>query len=165
MAISGGSAGGWTVLCALAFHDVFAAGADYYGICDLTGFDEETHKFESRYTDWLAGPREGWAERSPISHADRIRAPVIVLQGAEDPVVPPSQSERIVAALARGGVPHAYLVFEGEQHGFRRAGSLRRAIEAELSFYAQVLGFEPAGAPEPVAITPAPATADAAAST
>jgi dipeptidyl aminopeptidase/acylaminoacyl peptidase len=165
MAISGGSAGGWTVLCALAFHDVFAAGADYYGICDLTGFDEDTHKFESRYADWLAGPQDGWAERSPITYADRIRAPVIVLQGAEDPVVPPSQSERIVAALGRNRVPHAYLVFEGEQHGFRRAGSLQRAVEAELSFYAQVLGFEPAGAPVPVAITPAPATAESAAST
>jgi dipeptidyl aminopeptidase/acylaminoacyl peptidase len=165
MVITGGSAGGWTVLCALAFHDDFAAGADYFGICDLTGFDEETHKFESRYTEWLAGPREGWAQRSPITHADRIRAPVIVLQGDEDRVVPPSQSEKIVAALERNGVPHAYLVFEGKQHGFRRAASRRRAVEAELSFYAQVLGFEPAGAQAPVAITPPPATGAPAAST
>jgi dipeptidyl aminopeptidase/acylaminoacyl peptidase len=169
MAITGGSAGGWTVLCALAFHDVFAAGADYYGISDLSGFEEETHKFESRYTDWLVGTRpqaqELWRERSPINHADRIRAPVVVLQGAEDRVVPASQSELIVAALERNGVPHAYLVFAGEQHGFRRAESLRRAIEAELSFYAQVLGFEPADPPEPLPITPPPATAGWAAST
>jgi dipeptidyl aminopeptidase/acylaminoacyl peptidase len=157
MAISGGSAGGWTVLCALAFHDgVFAAGADYFGVSDLSGFVDDTHKFESRYNDWLVGPwpeaAEEWRERSPINHADKIRAPVIVLQGLEDRVVPPSQSEAIVDALARNGVPHAYIGFEGEQHGFRKAENLRRAAEAELSFYAQVFGFELGDAIEPVPI-------------
>ena len=154
MAITGGSAGGWTVLCALAFHDVFAAGADHFGVADLSGFMDDTHKFESRYNDWLVGSlpeAEGlWHERSPVNHADAIRAPVIVLQGLEDRVVPPSQSERIVAALERNGVPHAYLTFEGEQHGFRRAETVRRVMDAQLSFYAQVLGFEPADEVEPV---------------
>ena len=106
MAITGGSAGGWTVLCALAFRpEVFAAGADYYGVSDLTGFVDDTHKFESRYNDWLVGPwpetADLWRERSPINHADKIRAPVIVLQGLEDKVVPPSQSEKIVEALTQ----------------------------------------------------------------
>ena len=147
MAITGGSAGGWTVLCALAFRpDVFAAGADYFGVSDLSGFVDDTHKFESRYNDWLVGPwpetADLWRERSPINHADKIRAPVIVLQGLEDKVVPPSQSEVIVAALARNGIRHAYITFEGEQHGFRKAENLRRAAEAELAFYAQVFGFE-----------------------
>jgi dipeptidyl aminopeptidase/acylaminoacyl peptidase len=146
MAITGSSAGGWTVLCALAFHDVFAAGADLYGVADLDGFAADTHKFESRYLDWLAGPDT----RAPADHADDIRVPVIVLQGEEDRVVPPSQSERIVAALARNHVPHAYLTFPGEQHGFRRAETLQRVTEAQLSFYGQVLGFTPADDIEPV---------------
>jgi dipeptidyl aminopeptidase/acylaminoacyl peptidase len=158
MAITGGSAGGWTVLCALAFHPrVFAAGADYYGVSDLSGFVDDTHKFESRYNDWLVGPwpeaAELWRERSPINHADKIRAPVIILQGLEDKVVPPSQSDVVVKALERNGVAHAYLAFEGEQHGFRKADSLRRAAEAELSFYAQVFGFELGDAITPVEIT------------
>ena len=148
MAITGGSAGGWTVLCALAFHDVFAAGADHFGVADLSGFMDDTHKFESRYNDWLVGAlpeaEDLWHQRSPVNHADGISVPVIVLQGLEDRVVPPSQSELIVAALERNGVPHAYLTFEGEQHGFRRAETVRRVMDAQLSFYAQVLGFEPA---------------------
>ncbi len=157
MAITGGSAGGWTVLCAAAFHpEVFAAGADYFGVSDLTGFVDSTHKFESRYNDWLVGPwpeaADLWRERSPVNFADRIRAPIIILQGLEDAVVPPQQSEVVVAALRANRVPFAYLAFAGEQHGFRKAETLRRAIEAELSFYAQVLGFEPAGDIEPVAI-------------
>jgi dipeptidyl aminopeptidase/acylaminoacyl peptidase len=135
------------VLCALAFHpEVFACGADYFGVSDLTGFIDETHKFESRYNDWLVGSwpeaAELWRERSPINHADKIRAPVIILQGLEDKVVPPSQSERVVDALKRNGVPHAYLAFAGEQHGFRKAENLQRAAEAELSFYAQIFGYE-----------------------
>jgi dipeptidyl aminopeptidase/acylaminoacyl peptidase len=146
MAITGGSAGGWTVLCALAFHDVFAAGSDHYGVADIRGFMDDTHKFESRYLDWLIGPES----RNPVDHADDIRVPVIVLQGLEDRVVPPSQSEKIVAALARNGIPHAYLAFAGEQHGFRRAETLERVLEAELSFYGQVLGFAPADAVAPV---------------
>ena len=145
MAITGGSAGGWTVLCALAFRpDVFAAGADYFGVTDLTGFVDDTHKFESRYNDWLVGPwpetADLWRERSPINHVDKIRAPVIVLQGLEDKVVPPSQSVKIVEALARNGIRHEYLAFEGEQHGFRKAENLRRAAEAELAFYLDVFG-------------------------
>jgi dipeptidyl aminopeptidase/acylaminoacyl peptidase len=148
MAITGGSAGGWTVLCALAFHDVFAAGSDLYGVADIRGFMDDTHKFESRYLDWLVGPDT----RNPIDYADDIRVPVIVLQGLEDRVVPPSQSEKIVAALARNGIPHAYLAFEGEQHGFRRAETLERVLEAELSFYGQVMGFAPADAVEPVVL-------------
>jgi dipeptidyl aminopeptidase/acylaminoacyl peptidase len=141
MTITGGSAGGWTVLSALTRHpDVFAVGADYYGVADLSAFADDTHKFESRYLDWLID-RSEWAARSPLAHADAIRAPVIVLQGAEDKVVPPSQSEVIVAALARNGIEHEYLVFEGEQHGFRRAEHLKRAVEAELAFHRRVLGI------------------------
>ena len=110
----------------------------------LTGFVDDTHKFESRYNDWLVGPwpetADLWRERSPINHVDKIRAPVIVLQGLEDKVVPPSQSEMIVEALARNGIRHEYLAFEGEQHGFRKAENLRRAAEAELAFYLDVFG-------------------------
>ena len=157
MTITGGSAGGWTVLCAAAFHpDVFAAGADYFGVSDLMGFVGSTHKFESRYNDWLVGPwpeaEQLWRDRSPVNFADRIRAPIIILQGLEDAIVPPSQSEIVVAALRENRVPLSYLAFEGEQHGFRKAETLQRAVEAELSFYAQVFGFEPAGDIEPVPI-------------
>ncbi|MDA0168125.1 prolyl oligopeptidase family serine peptidase [Solirubrobacter taibaiensis] len=142
MTITGGSAGGWTVLSALTrYPDVFAAGADYYGVAELTAFAEDTHKFESRYLDWLID-RSDWVERSPLAHADNIRAPVIVLQGDEDRVVPPSQSEVIVAALKRNGIDHEYLVFAGEQHGFRKAENLRRAAEAELAFYRRVFGID-----------------------
>jgi dipeptidyl aminopeptidase/acylaminoacyl peptidase len=155
--ITGGSAGGWTVLCAAAFHpDVFAAGGDYFGVSDLLGFVHDTHKFESHYNDWLVGPwpeaADLWRSRSPVNFADRIRAPIIILQGLEDAVVPPQQSEIVVAALRQNHVPFAYLAFEGEQHGFRKAQTLVRSLEAELSFYAQVLGFEPAGDIEPVDI-------------
>jgi dipeptidyl aminopeptidase/acylaminoacyl peptidase len=146
--IRGGSAGGYTTLCALAFHDDFAAGASYYGLADLVPFMEGgTHKFESAYLHTLVGPFpeaiDLYRARSPINAVDDIDTPMLVLQGAEDEVVPPAQSEVIVDALERRGVPHAYLLFEGEQHGFRSAAAIRRAYEAELSFYAQVLGFEP----------------------
>jgi dipeptidyl aminopeptidase/acylaminoacyl peptidase len=138
MAITGGSAGGWTVLAALCFHpDAFACGADYFGVAELAGMAADTHKFESRYLDYLI-PRELWDERSPLNHADQIRAPVIVLQGAEDAVVPPSQSEQIVAALRANGIRCEYLLFEGEQHGFRKAENIVRAIEAELDFYRSI---------------------------
>jgi dipeptidyl aminopeptidase/acylaminoacyl peptidase len=156
LAIHGGSAGGYTTLCALAFHDDFAAGASYYGVADAETLAADTHKFESRYLDGLIGP---WPEaaatyrkRSPIHFADRIRAPVILFQGLEDEVVPPSQAETMVAALAANGVPHAYLAFPGEQHGFRRAETVIRCLEAELSFLARAFGFEPAGEIEPVTI-------------
>jgi dipeptidyl aminopeptidase/acylaminoacyl peptidase len=151
LCVRGRSAGGCTVLAALARADTpFAAGADLYGVADLEALAADTHKFESRYLDNLVGPypaaRDVYVERSPITHVDRFDRPLIVLQGAEDAVVPPAQSERIVAVLRAKGVPVAYLVFPGEQHGFRRAESIRRALDAELSFYAQVLGFAlPAG--------------------
>ena len=148
LAISGGSAGGWTTLCALTFRDAFATGADYFGVSDLEPFATFTHKFELKYNDQLVGPlpeaSELWAERSPVRHADRLSRPVLILQGDEDEVVPPSQSELIVEALERGGVPYAYLLFEGEQHGFRKAENVTRALEAELTFYGRILGFEPA---------------------
>ncbi len=156
LAIHGGSAGGYTTLCALAFHDLFAAGASYYGVADAEMLAEDTHKFESRYLDGLIGPypetAARWRERSPIHYADRIRAAVILLQGLEDEVVPPSQAETMVAALAASSVPHAYLAFAGEQHGFRKAETIVASLEAELSFYAQIFGFEPADAIEAVAI-------------
>jgi len=146
LCIRGGSAGGYTTLAALARDDTpFAVGADHYGVADLEALAAETHKFESRYLDQLIGPypaaRQVYLDRSPIHHVERFSRPLIVLQGAEDAVVPPAQSEIIVDALRGKGVPVAYLVFEGEQHGFRRAENIRRALDAELSFYAQVLGF------------------------
>jgi dipeptidyl aminopeptidase/acylaminoacyl peptidase len=152
--ITGGSAGGYTTICALAWTDVFAAGASYYGLADLEPFATDTHKFELRYADVLVGPwpeaREKWRERSPIHAFDRISCPVIVFQGLEDEVVPPAQAELMVDALRAKGLPYAYLAFEGEQHGFRKAENIRRALEAELSFYAQVLGFEPGDPIQPV---------------
>ena len=156
--ITGGSAGGYTTLCALTFHDVFAAGASYYGIADLEPFAKPggTHKFESRYEHTLIGPYPEAADvyraRSPINAVDRISCPMIILQGAEDEVVPPAQAEIMVEALRANGLPYAYLLFEGEQHGFRKAETIVRAIEAELSFYAQILGFTPADPIEPVRI-------------
>lgn len=146
LCIRGGSAGGYTTLVALAREDTpFAAGADRYGVADLEALAKDTHKFESRYLDSLVGPypqeRELYRERSPINHVDEFSRPLIVLQGLEDEVVPPSQSEMIVAALRAKGVPVAYIGFEGEQHGFRRSENIRRALDAELSFYGQVLGF------------------------
>ncbi len=157
MAIRGGSAGGFTTLCALTFHDVFAAGASYYGVADLASLATDTHKFESRYLDRLVGPWPAAADeyhrRSPIHAADGISAPVILFQGLEDKVVPPAQSEVMVEALRAKGLPYAYVTFEGEQHGFRQAANIVRAAEAELWFYGQVLGFQPADDIEPVPIS------------
>jgi dipeptidyl aminopeptidase/acylaminoacyl peptidase len=155
LAIRGGSAGGYTTLAALCFRDVFRAGASYYGLGDLEGFAAVTHKFESRYDAWLVGPRDDvqrYRDRSPDRHADRISCPVLVIQGSDDRIVPPSQAEGIVAALRRNGLPHAYLLFEGEGHGLRKAENQRRALEAELSFYAQVFGFALADDIEPLRI-------------
>ena len=156
LAIRGGSAGGFTTLAALATRDVFAAGASHFGVADLGALARDTHKFESRYLDGLVGPwpeaEAVYTERSPLSHIDGFDRPLIVLQGDEDAVVPPAQAEMIVEALAAKEVPHAYLLFAGEQHGFRRAENIIRSLEAELSFYAQVFGFEPAGSIEPVQI-------------
>ena len=138
--ITGGSAGGYTVLAALTFHDFFRGGASYYGVSDLAALASDTHKFESRYLDSLIGPYPGRAdlyrERSPIFHVDRLSAPVIFFQGDEDRVVPPSQAELMVEALRRKGVPVGYLLFSGEQHGFRQAANIKRALDAELYFYA-----------------------------
>jgi dipeptidyl aminopeptidase/acylaminoacyl peptidase len=148
--IRGGSAGGYTTICALTFTKVFAAGATYFGIADLVPFATgDTHKFESRYEHTLIGPwpeaEATYRERSPINFVEQISTPMLVLQGADDHVVPPSQAELIVAALRERGLPHAYLLFEGEGHGFREAKTIIEARNAELSFYAQILGFEPAG--------------------
>jgi dipeptidyl aminopeptidase/acylaminoacyl peptidase len=156
LVIRGGSAGGYTTLCALAFRDVFAAGASLYGVADLAALATDTHKFESRYLDRLVGPwpeaADRYRERSPLHHADGLSCPVILLQGLEDRVVPPAQAEVMVAALRAKGLPFAYVTFPGEQHGFRQAESIRRAAEAELSFYGQVLGFRPHGPLPPVAV-------------
>ncbi len=156
MAITGGSAGGFTVLSALTFHDVFKAGCSAYGIGDLEALTRDTHKFESRYLDRLVGewPERAdlYRERSPIHHTELLSCPVIFLQGAEDKVVPPNQAESMVAALQEKGLPVAYLLFDGEGHGFRRAENVQRALEAEFSFYAQVFGFEPADRMTPVRI-------------
>jgi dipeptidyl aminopeptidase/acylaminoacyl peptidase len=156
LAIRGGSAGGYAVLCALVFHDDFAVGASYYGVADIESLDEDTHKFESRYTVGLVGPyperRDLYRERSPIHFVERLRAPVILFQGLEDKVVPPNQAETMVAALKRNGVPHAYVAFADEAHGFRRAENQIRSLEAELYFYGRILGFEPADDLQPVEI-------------
>jgi dipeptidyl aminopeptidase/acylaminoacyl peptidase len=143
--IRGGSAGGFTTLLALATSEVFAAGADHFGVADLEALALETHKFESRYLDRLIAPypsgRQVYLDRSPLTHVDALTAPLVVFQGAEDEVVPAAQSEAVVAALRAKGVPVAYRVYDGEQHGFRRAENIRDALDGELSFYAQVLGF------------------------
>ena len=156
LAIRGGSAGGYTTLCALAFGSVFTAGASYYGVSDAAALARDTHKFESRYLDALIGPwperADLYEERSPIHAVDRLSCPVIFLQGLEDAVVPPDQTERMADALRRKGLPVACLMFEGEQHGFRQAANIRRAAEAELYFYGRIFGFSPAGAVEPVEI-------------
>ena len=156
MAIRGGSAGGYTTLCALTFHDVFAAGASHYGVGDLASLARDTHKFESRYLDRLVAPFpegvETYRERSPIFFTERISRPLIVLQGRDDMVVPLAQAENLVAALRERRIPHAYLVFDGEGHGFRQAANIRRALEAELSFYAQVFDFTLADQIEPVKV-------------
>lgn len=147
MAVRGGSAGGFVVLAALAFHDDMAAGVSYYGVADLARLAELTHKFESRYLNQLVGPYPETADtydaRSPVHHADALSAPVLLLQGEDDQVVPLSQAEAMVKALTAQDVPHDLLVFENEQHGFRRADSRKRAHESELAFYGEVFGFEP----------------------
>lgn len=156
MAIRGGSAGGYTTLAALTFKKVFNAGASHYGICDLEALARDTHKFESRYLDSMVGPyparRDLYLARSPIHHTDQLATPLILFQGDEDPVVPPNQAERMFEAVRAKKVPVAYLLFKGEQHGFRRAENIHRAIEAELYFYSKIFHFETAGRIEPVII-------------
>lgn len=156
LVIHGGSAGGYTTLCALTFYDTFKAGASFFGVADAEALAQETHKFESRYLDSLIGPypeqRDVYVARSPIHFTDRLSCPVIFFQGLEDKVVPPSQAEMMVAALREKGIPVAYIAYKGEQHGFRRAENIKRTLDAELYFYGQIFGFEPADSIEPVAI-------------
>ncbi len=156
LAIRGGSAGGYTALSALVFHDVFTTGASLYGVSDLERLAQDTHKFEKHYLDRLVGPypaaRALYRARSPLYHAARLRRPVIFFQGLEDKVVPPDQTERMVQALAENGVPVAFVLFPDEAHGFRRAENIRRALEAELYFYGRIFGLTPADDLEPVAI-------------
>jgi dipeptidyl aminopeptidase/acylaminoacyl peptidase len=156
LAIRGGSAGGYTTLCALTFRDAFKAGASHYGISDLEALATDTHKFESRYLHRLIGPyperRDLYIERSPIHFTERLNCPMILFQGLEDKVVPPNQAEKMVAAVRAKTLPVAYLTFEGEQHGFRKAENIKRVLEAELYFYAKVFGFELADPVEPVRI-------------
>ena len=144
--ISGGSAGGYTTLSALTFRNVFKAGASHFGISDITAMAKETHKFESRYMEGLIGPypeREDlYIERSPIHFPDRLSCPVIFFQGLEDKIVPPNQAEKMVDALRAKGVTVAYVAFAGEQHGFRQAKNIKRALDGELYFYSRVFGFE-----------------------
>lgn len=148
LAITGGSAGGFTTLAALAFHDVFKAGASHYGVSDLEALAKETHKFESRYLDNLIGPYPDridlYKARSPIHHVGGLTSPMIFFQGLEDVIVPPNQAEMMVAALREKGIPVAYMAFEGEQHGFRKADTIQKVRRAELAFYGRVFGFEPA---------------------
>jgi dipeptidyl aminopeptidase/acylaminoacyl peptidase len=143
VAITGGSAGGYTTLCALVFGTFFKIGASYYGVGDLEALVRDTHKFESHYLDWLIGKypetRAMYQARSPINHTDKLSVPVIFLQGEEDRVVPPNQAEMMVKALRSKGLPLAYLLFSGEQHGFRRAENIKRALDAELYFYSSLL--------------------------
>lgn len=156
MAIRGGSAGGFTALAALVFHSTFKAGASHYGISELEVLAQDTHKFEARYLDSLIGPypeaRDVYVARSPIHHAGGLDCPVIFFQGLEDRVVPPNQAEMMVEKLKVKGLPVAYLAFAGEQHGFRKAETIQRTLEAELYFYGRVFGFEPAGEIQPVEI-------------
>ncbi len=159
--IRGGSAGGYTTLAAHAFHHTFAAGASYFGVSDVEALARDTHKFESRYLDQLIGPyperRDLYRERSPIHHLDGFKAPLLLLQGLDDHVVPPNQSEMIFEALKSRGIPTSYLAFEGEGHGFRKAENQIRALEAELYFYSRVLGFDTADKLPAVAIEGLPA--------
>jgi len=154
--IRGGSAGGYTTLRALTWQDFFATGASYYGLAELESFVHDTHKFESRYLDYLLGPypeqQALYFERSPVNFADQLSTPIILFQGLEDKIVPASQAETMIAALDKKGLPYAYLAFAGEQHGFRKAENIIRSAEAELYFYGRIFGFDPADEIEPVTI-------------
>ena len=154
VAIRGGSAGGFTVLAALAQTDSFKAGVSLYGVSDLTALASDTHKFESRYLDSLIGPyperKDLYLERSPIHSADSITSPVLFLQGLDDKVVPPSQAEMMIESLVKNNVPVAYLPFEGEAHGFRKAETIALAFCTELKFYGEIFGFEPSESLRPI---------------
>jgi dipeptidyl aminopeptidase/acylaminoacyl peptidase len=155
--IRGGSAGGYTTLAALTFHPgVFKAGACYYGISDIEVLARDTHKFESRYSHTLVAPypaaKDIYRERSPIHAIDRLACPLILFQGLDDKIVPPNQSQMMADAVRKKGLPVAYLAFEGEQHGFRKAETIIRCLEAELYFYGAIFGFAPADRIPPVPI-------------
>ena len=156
LAIDGGSAGGYTTLAALTFRNVFAAGASYYGVSDLETLAKDTHKFESRYLDGLVGayPQEAevYRQRSPVNFTSQLSCPLILFQGLEDKIVPPDQAESMFDAVWAKGIATAYLPFPGEQHGFRRAENIKRALDAELYFYSKIFGFDAAGPLEPVDI-------------
>jgi dipeptidyl aminopeptidase/acylaminoacyl peptidase len=156
LTIEGGSAGGYTTLAVLTFRDLFKAGASHFGVSDLEALAKDTHKFESRYLDSIIGPyperRDLYLERSPIHFSDRLSCALILFQGLEDKVVPPNQAEMMFEAVKAKGLPVAYVAFEGEQHGFRQAKNIKRALEGEFYFFAKVFGFEPAEAIEPVVI-------------
>ncbi|MGK7946449.1 MAG: DUF829 domain-containing protein [Microcystaceae cyanobacterium] len=156
LAISGGSAGGYTTLAALTFYDTFKAGASYYGVSDLEALATDTHKFEARYLDGLIGKypedKETYQKRSPIYYTDQLSCPIIFFQGLEDKVVPPNQAEKMVEAMKEKGIPVAYVPYEGEQHGFRQAENIKRSLDGEFYFYSQIFGFTPADTIEPVEI-------------
>ena len=156
LAIRGGSAGGFTALAALTMSNVFNAAISQYGIADLEALAKDTHKFESRYIDSLIGPypedRHLYLERSPINHLDQLSAPILLLQGTEDMVVPPEQAEMLAAAARRRGLPVALIMFEGEGHGFRKAETIKAAIEAQIYFLGRIFGFEPADQVPPISI-------------
>ncbi len=157
LGIRGGSAGGWTALAAVTSgpaltgtkEAVFAAATSYYGVSDLRPFATDTHDFESRYLDGLIGPLPEsdalYTERAPVGHVTGLTCPILLLQGLDDPIVPPSQSEAIAADLADHGIRHAYIAFPGESHGFRKAETVTAALEAELAFYGEIFGFTPPG--------------------
>jgi dipeptidyl aminopeptidase/acylaminoacyl peptidase len=155
-AIRGSSAGGYTTLAAMTFHHAFKVGVSLYGIGDLGLLAADTHKFESRYLDRLVAP---WPEgkaiyeaRSPLSHIDQLQGALLILQGAEDKVVPPNQAESMYQAAKQKGLPVSYILFPGEQHGFRKAETMRAALSAELFFYGKLFGFEPADRIAPIPI-------------
>jgi len=156
VAIRGGSAGGYTTLAALTFRSVFKAGASYFGVSDLETLAKDTHKFESRYLDSLVGPYPGrkdiYEARSPIHFVDKLECPVIFFQGLDDKIVPPNQSKTMYEAVREKGLPTAYVPFEGEGHGFRRAESITKSLESELYFYGKVFGFQPYGIEDAVRI-------------
>ncbi|HEY0490768.1 MAG TPA: S9 family peptidase [Telluria sp.] len=162
LVIRGSSAGGLTTLCALTFHDVFKAGASYYGVSDLKGLDADSHKFESHYNEYLIAPKPEsealYMLRSPINHTAQLKRPMIFFQGLDDKVVPPQQSSMMVDALRAGGVPVAYMTLEGEGHGFRKADSIVRTLEAELYFYQRIFGLVEPASPPPVYIENMPGT-------
>jgi len=155
-AIRGGSVGGYTTLAALTFRDVFKAGASYYGVSDLEALAKDTHKFESHYLDRMVGPypsrRDLYLKRSPIHYVEQLSCPIIFFQGDEDRVVQPEQAEVMVNALRQKGIPVSYILFQGEQHGLRKADNIKRALDAELYFYSRIFNFELAEHIDPVLI-------------